>query len=186
MFLPNEAEELVFESLVTALFLKALQKDITPKLKDQLRGIGLDLDSKIRPAYPRRVWESAVRLTAQSLYPGLSQADALKSLAGRMMDHWKNSFLGKAQAPMLKLLGPKRTLARSQQNFRIGTNYAQAKYTEVGSTEAEVWLNEPSDYRYYVLGVMEAGVKGTGVKDVDVSIAGNDARGTTYRIRWTA
>ncbi|MGZ3458342.1 MAG: TIGR02265 family protein, partial [Archangium sp.] len=62
-------ELLVFEQTIEAVFVRALHGRVSPSCKARLRQAGLDLDRKLRPAYPFDAWMTFLRIAAEELYP---------------------------------------------------------------------------------------------------------------------
>jgi uncharacterized protein (TIGR02265 family) len=180
------SERLVFAHTVEGLFRRGLSGRISPELKEQLRQAGVDLDRPLMPAYPLETWLRCVSLTAQALYPGESRELALRHVGERMVDGYLETTMGSAVFGLLRLLGPHRTLGRMQKNFRSANNYTEVRLTEVGPSEADLWMNEPGPLRYFMGGVLLAGLRGAGTTDVRVELRHFDDASVTYRLSWGA
>lgn len=178
------SERLVFAHTVEGLFGRGLVGRISPQLKEQLRRAGLDLDRPLLPAYPLETWSRCISLAAEALYPGDSRESALRKVGERMIDGYLETTLGGAMFGLLRLLGPHRTLGRMQKNFRSANNYTEVRLTEVGPNEADLWMNEPGLLRYFMEGVLLAGLRGAGNQDVRVALRHFDEDSVTYRLSW--
>ncbi len=178
------SERLIFSHTVEGLYTRGLQGRVTPALKEQLRKEGLDLDKPLLPAYPLETWARCVRLTATALHPGEPEELALRKVGERTIEGYLETPMGRAMFGVLKLLGPQRTLGRMQKNFRSANNYTEVRLTEVGPTEADLWLNEPGLMRYFMQGVLLAGIRGAGAPDVEVALRQFDDAAVTYRVSW--
>lgn len=177
-------ERLVFQNTVEGLFARGLAGRVTPALKEQLRREGLDLDRPLLPAYPVETWSRCVALTARALHPGEPEGVALSKVGERMVEGYRETAVGRAVFGVLTLLGPRRTLGRMQQNLRSANNYTEVRLTEVGSREADLWMNEPGLLRYFMRGVLLAGLRGAGTADAQVELRQFDDAGVTYRVSW--
>ncbi|XXF78273.1 DUF2378 family protein [Myxococcaceae bacterium GXIMD 01537] len=181
-------ERLVFDHTVEGLFVRALAGQVSPALKVQLREVGLDLDRKLLPAYPVETWSQCLSLAARALHPAEPQEVALRKLGERMVEGYRQTVVGRALFGMVRLLGPKRLLGRAQQNFRSGDNYTEVRVTELGPTEADMWMNTPGLMRYFFQGMMQATLRGAGVSDVrlKVDLREFDEQCVIYRVSWGA
>jgi uncharacterized protein (TIGR02265 family) len=177
--------DVVFEQTVRALFHDGLKGGVTAQLKTKLKRAGLDLEKKLLPAYSRNAWNEYLRIAAREIHPKLPEAEAFERLAQATVEAGFQTLLGKALAPMLRLVGPRRMLARTQQNMRNGNNYTVAKYQEVSPSSADVWMNEVGLSRHYMLGVLRTASRFLGVSNVIVTVTAHDEAGCTYRIAWT-
>jgi uncharacterized protein (TIGR02265 family) len=178
------AQRLIFEQAVEGLFLRGLAGRLTPTLKAQLREAGVDLERPLLPAYPWEVWERCVGLTARALHPGESEEVGWRLVGERMVDGYRETLVGGAMFGMLRLLGPKRMVGRTRQNFRSGNNYTEASITEVGPSAVDLWMNEVGRLRYFTQGAVLAGMRGAGAPDVRVEVARFDDAGVTFRVSW--
>ncbi len=178
------SERLVFAHTVEGLFKRGVAGRISPELKEQLRLAGVDLERPLMPAYPLEIWSRCVALAARTLYPEDSRELGLRKLGERMVDGYLETAMGSAMFGLLRLLGPQRTLGRMQKNLRSANNYTEVRLTEVGPTEADLWLNEPGLMRYFMQGVLLAGLRGAGTPDVKVELRQFDENGVTYRVSW--
>ncbi len=179
-------ERLVFQNTVEGLFARGLAGRVTPTLKEQLRQVGLDLDRPLLPAYPVETWSRCVALTARVLHPGEPEPEALGRVGERMVDGYLETTMGRAMFGVLRLLGPQRTLGRMQKNLRSANNYTEVRLTEVSPREADLWMNEPGPLRYFMKGVLLAGLRGAGTPDVRVELRHFDDASVTYRVSWSA
>src|SRR5690349_635997 len=105
-------EEIVFTHTVEGLFLRALGPKLNPKFKAKLREAGLDLDQKLQSFYPRSMWAKLVDIGAKEGFPGETPERAYELLGQRLVHGYSDTLFGKAVLAMIRLLGPKRTLAR--------------------------------------------------------------------------
>src|SRR5262245_40477398 len=122
-------EKLVFDHTLEAMFQRALGALVTPALKEKLRKEGLDLDRKLLPAYPFETWARCLDITAQILHPHLPQAKSLRLLGEQLVEGYRQTFVGSAVLGVLRVLGPRRMLRRTQQHFRSGNNYTEVRLT---------------------------------------------------------
>ncbi len=177
------SDKLVFEQTIEGLFVRGLGARMTPKLKDRLRAEGLDLDYTLHPAYSFEKWCRFVAIANEELHGGALES-GYQTLGERVVDGFRESFLGRAVFGVLKTIGPKRALYRLKQSFRAGNNYSEGTVTEVGTNQFEVWMNECGDIRHLTSGILLAGVRAAGAKDPRVTVKSFDADGVTYSVSW--
>jgi len=180
-------EKVVFDHTVEGLFLKALGKRLTPRIKERLREVGIDLQAKrLQPAYPFDSWMAALRIAADEVFPGVPEDRAMFQVGELMIAGYQQTVMGKALLGMMRVLGPRRILQRAQQSFRSGNNYTETRLTEVDATTVDVWVNHIGTYPTFTSGILYAGVSAAGGKQVEVQVLGFDGKeGGTYRVRWT-
>ncbi len=179
------AERIVFEHTVEALFVRALGERVTPELKSRLREAGLDLDRKLLPGYSQEVFTRLLQVSARALYPDASEEEGLCRLGERLIEGYQETVVGSALFGVLRLLGPRRMLERTQKSFRSGNSYTEARTTVVGEHAMELWMNEPDASRHFTRGTMLAGMRASGARDPQVDVLHFDSQGTTYRVTWS-
>ncbi|SEK99027.1 Myxococcales-restricted protein, TIGR02265 family [Stigmatella aurantiaca] len=178
------AERLVFDYAVEGFFLRGLSGQVTPRLKNKLRQAGIDLDQKLLPAYPFETWLKCLELTAAELFPALPEKDSWWMLGELMVRGYQQTPMGSAMLTLLAALRPHQRLGRLQKSLRSGNNYTVTRTKAVSPTVAEVWVNDTSHVRYFVQGLIFAGMLLGRVTGLTVDILESDAEGTTYRIAW--
>jgi uncharacterized protein (TIGR02265 family) len=125
-----------------------------------------------------------IRIAAEDLYPSQPLAEATFKLGEVYVEGFRQTMLGRAVLSLLRVLGPRRTIARATQNFRAGNNYTETRITELGPTQFDVWMNEVGDFPEFTAGIIQAGVRMSGAKDLRVEPFGYDGHACTYRITW--
>jgi uncharacterized protein (TIGR02265 family) len=177
-------ELLVYEQTIEALFVRALGARLSPECRARLREAGLDVSQKLRPAYPFNSWMTFIRIAAEELYPGLPLPEATFKLGEAYVEGFRETMLGRAVMSLLRVLGPRRTVLRATQNFRAGNNYTETRVTEQGPARFEVWMNEVGPYPEFTAGIIQAGVRMSGAKELRVEMFDYDGHACTYRITW--
>ncbi len=182
--MPAPAEEVIFAGAVEGLFFKGLGSRVTPELQQELKAVGLDLTRQLLPAYPRKVWNAALPLAVQHVWPQLDLADGHYRLGRAIIDGFQETLLGRALAGMARVLGPMRTLGRMRQNLRTGANYNEITLTPETANVVLFWINEPFIHPGYVQGLLHGSIEISGGRNSAVEIVSRDPAGTTYRVRW--
>jgi uncharacterized protein (TIGR02265 family) len=178
-------ELLVFEQTIEAVFVRALHGRVTPNCKARLRQAGLDLDRKLRPAYPFDAWMTFLRITAEELFPGEPLEQGAFQIGEACIDGFRETMLGRAVLSLLRVLGPKRALMRATQNFRAGNNYTESRLKELGPRQFELWMNEVGSLPTFTAGILYAGLRTAGAENVRVDLSGYDGHTCTYCISWS-
>ncbi len=101
-----------------------------------------------------------------------------------MIDVYKETFLGRAVLGMVRVLGPRRTLLRSTQNFRSGNNYTESRIVEKSPTHIELWMNEVGAFPDFTAGIVFAAIRAAGAPNVKVDVVDYDGHECTYRVVW--
>jgi uncharacterized protein (TIGR02265 family) len=174
---------MVFSQAVEGL-LRALGTRLDDGAKDRLKVIGLDVRTRLQPAYTLTVWTEVMRFGATLVAPSRPPQEQMFELGRRFIEGYSETIVGKAMLTALKVLGPKRTLERMSRNFRSGNSYTETKLEAKGPTEFTLWFNEVKEPEFY-RGMLEAGVTRAGAKNIRVKTMSHDATGATFSIAWT-
>lgn len=174
----------VFDSTVESLFFRALKGRVTSVLKEKLRAVGLDLDQKLRPTYPREQWLRVLEITTRELYPTLPPAERYFKLGGAAIEGFTTTLIGKTFLSIGRLLGPRRGIARLPQGFEAMNNFMIAKLTELAPTRFHVWLSDTCGQPTYILGALWATMNINALKNLEVRIEKIEGDSVTYEISW--
>lgn len=177
-------ERVIFEQTFEGLFITGLRGRLTPALKAALKAEGLDLDQKLKPAYPFDVWTRCCLTAARHVFPDESTEAGLRRLGESVVEGFSSGFLGRALFGVVRVLGPARALQRTRQNFRSGNNYSDATVTRLDGNKHEVWMNEPGPTRYVCQGIILAGLREMGVSNPSVTVARFDDASVWFHIDW--
>ena len=178
-------ELLVFEQTLEAVFVRALHGRLPPSCKARLRQAGLDLDQKLRPAYPFDAWMTFLRITAEELHPTEPLEQGAFKLGEACIDGFRETMLGRAVLSLLRVLGPKRALMRATQNFRAGNNYTESRLKELSPRQFELWMNEVGSLPSFTAGIIHAGLRTAGANNIRIDLSGYDGHACTYCINWS-
>ena len=95
---PEKKESIEFSQSVEGLFLKGLSSHLTPEIRAQLRGAGLDLDRPLRPGYPAADFHKWIEVTARALHPELPIAEGTRLVGRYAISGLEEGIIGKAMA----------------------------------------------------------------------------------------
>lgn len=181
---PN-VEQVVFPQTVEGLVQRALKGQLTPRLRERLAKLGVDVSSEIKVPVPRSTWAEILKVCAEEVYPEMSQTDAFRTLGEKAFEGFGDTFMGKALFGFIRLAGPKRLLSTLKKSFRSANNYSETKLTELGPNQFELWLNEVNGNPGYMQGVVLAGLRTAGAKQPVVEPHDFDGHACVYRCSWS-
>jgi uncharacterized protein (TIGR02265 family) len=179
------SEPLVFETSIEALYVRALGARVTPKLKAELRTLGLDLDKKLPPAMGRDAWYRSIDLTARHLFPTRPLEDAHREMGNLLISGMSGTTFGKALAPVVKLLGVRRMLGRVPHNIKTANTFATASLVEEGPNALRLEVNDVGTAPQLMRGSMEGLLRWAGASTVEIEVKQTQPPAATYVIRWT-
>lgn len=179
-------DRLEFEQTVDGIFRGALGAFGDPSLVEALKAAGLDLTRKLAPAYRPEDVYLWMRVAARHAFPALSEEEGCRRVGQLSVERGMRSTLhGRAVLHFLKLVGVRRSLLVLQSAFRHGNNYIEAKATDVGERAMEVHLGPLVGPVTYFEGVLEAGPKQMGAREVQVTRLRTEGEFVTFRVEWT-
>lgn len=181
----SQPPPLIFSHTLESLMSHAFPGGVPAELKTKLRPLGVDLDKRLLPAYPRDTWARCIELCAPFGFPNERREVAWGRLGERMIDGYQETMIGRAMFSTLRLVGPRRMLQRAQKTFRSGNNYTEARLTELGPTQMDIWLNEVDEVlRHFTQGLLLAGMRAGGALEPRVERVHADSLGMTLRASW--
>lgn len=180
------AQKLVFDSSVEGLFRIGLAAELTPALKAELLGLGLDLDRRLLPAYPAEQWAQWVRACARAIFPTLPEEEGHFRLGQRATHGFAETLVGKALLPLRHLFGTRRMILRIGKSMASGCNYMQVTPKELGPTDVELTFSDVSGVPHFFRGLLNSGIGVRDGKDFDCTVVRQDGPAATYRVTWTA
>jgi uncharacterized protein (TIGR02265 family) len=122
------------ETAVEAMFVRGFGDRLSPAVRAQLKQAGLDLDRPLSAAYPQAVFDGALKLAVESVFPSLPASEAHFEAGKLYMQGFDHTLLGKAVVQMGKLIGPERTLGRMQRNQRTTSNFGSLALEKLAPT----------------------------------------------------
>src|SRR5205823_9140736 len=137
--------------------------------------LGLDLDQKLQPTYPRATWAQLLEVTVSELFPEVSREEGFRRLGELAVTGIGCTMIGKVLVQMARLMGPRRSLLRLPQAFTSVNNFMKMELEEVEPTHFLVHVNETYGHPAYVQGAMQAAMSLADARDLQVVIL-EDAR----------
>lgn len=177
-------DKVIFGQTFEGLY-RAFQKELSPEDVVKLRGLGVDFQKPLLPAYPLSVWYEVLPYVSARMAPGLPQNEQVYRAACRFIQGFEQTVIGKAAFALLRILGPARALQRIERQFRNGNNYSQTSLTAVSGSEFVLRCNEVRWPGWYQ-GIVTEGLKLAGAKAPQVDCTQHDADGATFRVTWRA
>ncbi|MDP3231421.1 MAG: DUF2378 family protein [Myxococcales bacterium] len=161
-----------------------LGKDLSPELAEKLKALGLDFSKPLQVAYPASQFEAWVALAASTLFPHEDPGQAQRLLGQRFFDGWRGTLTGAAASAFLRVIGPRRALARVGRAFRNGNNFTVTSTTFESESIALVEFLQTQDLPDFVRGVLEAGLVLMHVTG-EVDIVSRGGRQFVLRVTWS-
>jgi uncharacterized protein (TIGR02265 family) len=178
-------ESVVFKGTLEALFLRAHHGRLDAQVVDALKAVGLDLGRELLPAYPYDVFEESLRLTLEALYGPSPTVDDYREFGRVWTDAFFQTFTGTALLEVLKIIGPRRALLRSAQNYRNVNTYADARVVELGPAHFEVFLADRYPWPHVSAGSLQRSVELCGAREVVARHVRRDGTHNVYDVTWT-
>ena len=176
-------EKLVFELSLESLFIRGIRDLVTWQLKAELRTLGIDLDRKLPRSVSRETWYASLNLVVKHLFPEHPREEAHRLIGQRLMFGTENTFPGRAIAPMVRKLGPRRVLKRLPRNMRASNNFANGVITELSPTSVQLDVDDIGDAPGIFVGTLERMVAWAGGSDVVVTMKATPPS-ATYVVSW--
>ncbi|MFT3709730.1 MAG: DUF2378 family protein [Archangium sp.] len=169
--------------MVNGLFTRVLGPDLTPDLKAQLAGVGIDVAAPPPESYPRAAWYQAIALTSKTLFPQLpTDAQQQRKLGGHVIASLQSRQIVKsAYLTMAKFMGPRRALKQAM-DF-TDRSPVKLTITELSKTEFEISVDD-KEQPEFLAGLLEAAIEMLGGKSPSVSLKGPQGDSNLFRATW--
>lgn len=151
-------------------------------LKAHLKSHGLDFD-RLPPAIPALAYKEHVRQTAKFVWPQFLEEEALRLTGYHYVNGWRETALGRAAAPLLRLIGPKRTLQRLERVLRTGDNFTRTQTEFLNDNQARISISDTLGLDSYWLGILQGGLEILG-REGKVFLAEVEPTRTNYLASW--
>ncbi len=131
-------QEVVFEQAVEGLLRNALRGKVTPALQERLLRLGVNVEGRLAPAYPRETWEQILIVAREEVFPDEPVEVGMRELGRLVVDGFAATLVGKALRSLVRVIGPMRTLERMTRNLRAAGNYNETRVTPRGPRACEI------------------------------------------------
>jgi uncharacterized protein (TIGR02265 family) len=182
---PVGFEKVIFRQALEALFLRALKEKMTPALQSALKECGLDLSRELQPAYAFSDFRKMQTVSLHSLY-GPEPTNKNQREFGRLWtDGYFQTFMGAALLGILKLIGPRRSMLRSEKNYSTVGNYNLAKTVELAPNHFELKLKDVEDWPGISEGSLQRSLELTGAKNVQTRFVRIEGDYSVFEATWS-
>lgn len=96
----------------------------------------------------------------------------------------ENTFPGRAIAPLVRRLGPRRFLKRLPRHMKVSNNFCSGVVTEVSPTSVRLEVSDVGDAPGIFVGSLERMVAWAGGSDVVVTMSAPSLPAATYGVSW--
>jgi uncharacterized protein (TIGR02265 family) len=180
-------EQVIYENAVEGMFLKGFGKKLTPRLKAELKEIGLDVDAPLKTTYPGVLINKCTEALRRHLYA--HEKDDLKAyidIGSTTLDGYFDTIMGRAMVSVLRIVGYERIIDRLPRQMASGTNYQFVTVKRTKPGEAEVHCSDCKPHPGINVGVLgRAFGHYFQAPDFKIVIHKLDETGCTYLLNWT-
>ncbi|GMU59217.1 MAG: hypothetical protein AMXMBFR34_09800 [Myxococcaceae bacterium] len=162
---------------------KGLGPLVTPRTRQKLRAVGLDLD-RIPPAIPAERMPVYFETIAEDIWPTETRDERVRLLGLHFIRGWQSTLLGRATSSFMKLVGPHRTLSRLDRAFRTSDNYTRSAYELVSEKDVLLHISDVDGLPTYWIGLLSGGLEFLGLQGGTVVLEAYPKPGATFRLRW--
>lgn len=174
----------VFTQVVEGLLRHGVGERVTPRLRERLRQVGMDLDRPLLPAYPLIQWHHCLHIIVEEVYPGVPREEAFRRLAEYHVEGFGRTLVGRAMMRLMRMLGPRRTVRQMVQALRASDNYTEVRLKELGPGTWEMWMNSVLDTPGYAEALFESFLRASGAAEPEAVIVRREEESTVYLLRW--
>ncbi|MFZ5444487.1 MAG: DUF2378 family protein [Myxococcota bacterium] len=174
-------ERLIFPTLIEG-YMKGLGPRFDEALKKKLKARGLDV-TRLPPAIPADEMTGHMRVIAAHAWPDEPEAEQLRMLGLSAIRGWSTGAIGSAASALIRLIGPKRALARLDRAFSTSNNFNRSQTELIGDDEALVTINDVQGMPSYWLGILEAAIEIVG-RTGTVIVERQNPPEATFRLKW--
>lgn len=177
------ADKLIYDHAVRAMF-KGNARRLSPGALQRLKGLRIEPEGTLLPAYSADAWAECARIVAGDLHPGVEPVEAMRRVARGTVDAFAHELVGKAMFSLLRVIGIDRASRRLTQTFRSGSNFVETKSRRVSEdpiTE-EIWFNDVSGCPGFYWGLLEGGMDHLSANTRKVQLQGSDGTEATFLV----
>ena len=176
-------EALVWRHTVEGLIRVGVARGDGTPWKARMKAAGLDPDAPLATAYPRDRWRDFIFTSAEVLFEG-TEEQRFEQLGSAFIEEYAQTFLGRAVAAVVKLIGPRRALERMTKSLRSGNSYSDTRTTFLGPTSAEFWLIDTFGAPHYIVGALGAVLRITSARNIVIKPIKVEGVACTFAITW--
>lgn len=169
----------MFSSMVEGM-VRAVGSKLDERALQHCAELGIPLRGKLQPTYSREAWTKVSLFVGGVLWPTLKPEEQRRQLGHRFVEGYTETIVGKALIAAMRVLGPKRALARLEKSFRTGNNYSKAELVDGPEGLSMIIANSP--YPEWYQGMIEKALERTGASEIRVEPFKREGDTTTFRI----
>ncbi|MDY7225966.1 DUF2378 family protein [Hyalangium rubrum] len=176
-------DRLIYTEVVEGLVRHGLGGQVSPRLRERLRHLGLDVD-RPPPAFPVLAWQKCLHVIVEETFPGMPREEGFRRLAHRHVQGYGQTLIGKATLRVLRLLGPRRMVLRLPKVLSSTDNYTEGSAEERGPMEYTVSINSKQPLGY-VEGLFESVLLACGAARPRVTLLEGSEEHSTFLLTWS-
>ncbi len=174
----------VYAAAAEGLFLKGLANRISPALKARLLELGLDLDQRLRPTYPRDAWIQMLAAAVEELFPELPAEEGYRKLGEASIQGLARTAIGRTVMFIARWQAPRRSLQRLREGFSAVNNFMKVEMEDLGPSHFRMSLNETYGCPAYLQGAIHAAMIYAGAQELQVALQDATASFVSLDVRW--
>lgn len=176
-------DRVVYVEVVEGLIRHGLRGQVSPRLRERLRQLGLDVD---RPpqSFPVVSWWKCLYVIVEETFPGVPAEEGFRRLARQHMEGYGHTLLGRATLRVLRLLGPRRMVLRLPHVLGSTDNYTTGAVVERAPGVFELVLNSSGQPAGYAEALLESFLEVCAASESRVKLIQEAEDRSTYLLAW--
>ncbi|NPC87272.1 DUF2378 family protein [Pyxidicoccus fallax] len=168
-------------SAFEGLFVRALKAE--GRLAQELEALGYRMKQP-EMDYPVQLWQRAVALARQEVYPELSEEEAYRQLGRRFITGFAETLIGRMAAVALPMIGPVRALERVPRYLAMmGRPDIEVTLTPAGDRGRRLYLTDRYNRPDLMAGGLERMLELASVQP-RITVEERSAEGYRLLVRW--
>lgn len=168
-------------SVFEGLFVRGLKAQ--GRLAQELEALGYHM-KKPEMDYPNALWQRAVALARQEVYPELGEEEAYRQLGRQLVTGFAETLIGRVAAVALPMVGPARALERVPRYLTMmGRTDIEVTLSPVGERGRRIHLMDRYNRPDLMAGGLERMLELTSVQP-RINVEERSAEGYRLLIRW--
>lgn len=176
-------DRLIYSEVVEGLIQHGLRGQVSLRLRERLRQLGLDVD-RLPSSFPVVKWWPCLHAIVEEAFPGVPTQEGFRRLARQHVEGYGRTLLGRATLRVLRLLGPRRMVQRLPNVLSSTDNYTQGTVLEREPGAWELTLNSGGHPPGYIESLFESILEACGAREPRVRRLSSTPDSSTWLLSW--
>lgn len=176
-------DRLIYSEVVEGLIQHGLRGQVSLRLRERLRQLGLDVD-RLPSSFPVVKWWPCLYVIVEETFPGVPVQEGFRRLARQHVEGYGRTLLGRATLRVLRLLGPKRMVQRMPNVLSSTDNYTVGTVREREPSAWELTLNSNGQPPGYIESLFESLLEACGAREPVVKAVASSPDSSTWLLSW--